>query len=94
MNKITLIPIAAIAFIIGCDNSHVYVETTPNYSSQCSDAQYRIVRQRGQPEEVEATNQSHVHVTTYFYWSQDYSVDFEWNGTRCTVKHYYHQPVY
>ena len=97
MKTLNITILLVVALLAACDSAY-YVEgghyAPYNVHRQCSDAQFRVIRERGQPEEVEANNYSNRHVTTYYYWSQDYSVDFIWNGNRCTVKNYYHQPVY
>lgn len=84
----TLLIVTGIILIHGCSD-----EATGN--ANCDSQINNLIKQSGQPEEINKYDSSGYHSHTYWYWCAGFSRDFTWgdNVTNCEVSDYTFAPI-
>ena len=61
----------------------------------CDDEIAKLIKKRGQPEEIERFDSGNYHSHTYWYWCSGYSKTFTWGGAAgcCETSTYTFSPI-
>ncbi len=62
-----------------------------NTSNICGDLMAAMITERGAPEESSADS---IAPQTWWYWTQGYTVTFDWNGSQCLAEDYRFTPQF